>query len=418
LLQQIDALATMAAESTGDADLAAESIRTRERLERARTEFSERFARTEQAPAGRHSLALDSLQAQLAPDEVLIEFLMTDRDALVFAVTREGVVGQRTDTVRDELAQRARVARELAGRADAPETLVRATFGALGKTLLGSAPIQAALSGKRAMVIVPHGDLVYVPFASLVNPSTNRFMVDDLAMTQSPSAAVLARTRGQRAVVAEPSVEVFAPFTRDLPFSATEARAVRMSLFARHVFENRAATETELRRALGSASVVHVATHGILNRQNPLFSRIDLARPRNPTRENDGRLEVHEVLGLPISAWLVFLSGCDTGVGVAGSTRFERGEDFSTLAQAFLMAGAKNVIATLWPVRDDGAAVFAEKFYAALASNPTGGRSAAAHALAQAQREMRADARFAAPYYWAGYALSGSGWIGAAGGSK
>jgi CHAT domain-containing protein len=243
-------------------------------------------------------------------------------------------------------------------------------------------------------------------------------MVDDLAMTHSPSAAVLARTRAQPGVVAEPSVEVFAPFTRDLPFSATEARAVRMSSFARNAFENRAASETELRRALGSASVVHVATHGILNRQNPLFSRIDVARPRNPTRENDGRLEVHEVLGLPISAWLVFLSGCDTGVGVAGSTRFERGEDFSTLAQAFLMAGAKNVIATLWPVRDDGAAVFAEKFYAALASNPTGGRSAAAHALAQAQREMRADARFAAPYYWAGYALSGSGWIGAAGGSK
>jgi CHAT domain-containing protein len=148
--------------------------------------------------------------------------------------------------------------------------------------------------------------------------------------------------------------------------------------------------------------MVHVATHGVMNPRSPMFSRIELA-PGGSGSSDDGRLEVHELLTLRITAPLVFLSGCETGVGAAWSTQFARGEDYATLAQAFLYAGARSVAATLWQIGDNGAALFAERFYAQLKT------MSPAEALAAAQREMSRDPRWASPYYWAGYQIFGQG---------
>ncbi|MEE9293518.1 MAG: CHAT domain-containing protein, partial [Phycisphaerae bacterium] len=167
---------------------------------------------------------------------------------------------------------------------------------------------------------------------------------------------------------------------------------------------NRRASEASVRQALVRGDVVHVATHGILNVRNPMFSRIELAREsKNGSSDDDGRLEVHELLELSIASPLVFLSGCETGVGAAGWTQFAKGEDYATLAQAFLYAGADNVVATLWRIDDEGAARFAEHFYRRLGSRN------ATTALAEAQREMMQDPDYGAPYYWAAYRLTGSG---------
>ena len=83
-----------------------------------------------------------------------------------------------------------------------------------------------------------------------------------------------------------------------------------------------------------------------------------------------------------------------------------------------------NVVATLWRVEDEGAAAFAAAFYRELRApsrsgvassseatpHPTSGRPiSVAEALVRAQRAMMRDARFSAPYYWAGYRLSGTG---------
>jgi CHAT domain-containing protein len=133
-----------------------------------------------------------------------------------------------------------------------------------------------------------------------------------------------------------------------------------------------------------------------------MFSQIQLA-PGSGTRDDDGRLEVYEIFGLHVRSPLVFLSGCETGAGGAWSNDFQRGEDYATLARAFLYAGARNVIATLWPIDDEGAAEFADKFYAHRRDTDD------AHALALAQREMMRESRYRSPYYWAGYQLSGAG---------
>jgi CHAT domain-containing protein len=155
--------------------------------------------------------------------------------------------------------------------------------------------------------------------------------------------------------------------------------------------------------------VVHVATHGVMNARSPMFSRLALA-PGTGETADDGRFEIHELLGVRVRSPLVFLSGCETALGTSWSTSFTRGEDYATLAQAFLYAGAESVVATLWRIDDEGAAAFAEVFYDAMRTR------APIDALAAAQRAVLRDARYArfsAPRYWAPYVIAGRGHAGA-----
>jgi CHAT domain-containing protein len=158
-----------------------------------------------------------------------------------------------------------------------------------------------------------------------------------------------------------------------------------------------------VRAALAGDGIVHVAAHGELNPRNPMFSEIRLAPGDTRARDDDGRLEVNELLGVAVRSPLVFLSGCETGSGVAWSTEFARSEDYATLARAFLYAGARNVVATLWRIDDEAAATFADRFYRHMRAAPP------AEALAAAQREMLHDGRRGAPYYWAAYQVAGAG---------
>ncbi|MEP7227993.1 MAG: CHAT domain-containing protein, partial [Gemmatimonadales bacterium] len=187
-----------------------------------------------------------------------------------------------------------------------------------------------------------------------------------------------------------------------LPGSAREAVAFRRTVPGAVTHTGASATEARLREALSDGEVVHVASHGVMNLRNPMFSRIELSGSAGGPAD-DGRLEVHELLDLRIQAPFVFLSGCETGVGAAWSTQFARGEDYATLAQAFLYAGARNVMATLWRIEDKGAAAFAERFYTHLAVLPP------PEALAAAQQDLLQTPGYAAPHYWAPYQISGSG---------
>jgi CHAT domain-containing protein len=257
-----------------------------------------------------------------------------------------------------------------------------------------------ALAGVNDLVVVPHESLTYLPFAGLRNPATGRFLVEDFSILHAPSAAALAalrlRTSGAPAP-AQPAV--LAPFPESLPTSLTEARTVGRLLGTTPLLGD-AADEGALRQALGTLGPVHVATHGSMNPLNPMFSRL-LTTSAGP--DHDGRLEVHEILGLEVGARLVFLSGCETGLGSAWSTDFTLGEDYSSLSQAFLFAGAENVISSLWLLEDRGADRFATLFYEALTSRrPT-------EALTAAQRAMAEHGDYSSPFYWAAYQISGAG---------
>ena len=352
-------------------------------------------------------IELAAIRAALSTDEVLLEYLVTADRVLIFALTKDDLRVAESNIRSENLANRVRLARaRLGGNAGGGDS--RLVLEGLYQTLIEPVVRTGMLHGATRLIAVPHGVLSYLPFAALIDPVTQRFLVEDFFLLHLPSAAGLpllrAPSRVRVATGDRPRVShVFAPFPEELPGTRSEAESTRKALTGVNVRLGDRATERSLRSALEDGYVVHVATHGVMNSRNPMFSRIALRSGTDGLSDDDGRLEVHELLGMRIQSSLVYLSGCETGLGAAWSTQFSPGEDYATLAQAFLFAGAQNVVATLWPIDDAGASVFSTHFYHELDSlTPL-------EALAIAQRKMIESDEFPSPFYWASYRLSGSG---------
>lgn len=386
----------------------------RERLQEARLAYRDWRARAaESDPAraalvGSHTTDANAVRAALAADEALLEFLVTPDTLYTFVVTVGGldVVTQRVG--REALVHQVQLARDLLMEREPPGRAAAVTE-ALYDRLIEPVRATGALTGIHRLVIVPHGALSYLPFAPLRDPASGRTLAQDYALAFLPSAGALPALRARAMMRAGNGARAsgFAPFPDRLPASRVELQSFRRALPSATVSYGQRATEDAVRQALARGRIVHVATHGIMNARNPLFSRLELAPGRRTPsgtprdRRNDGRLEVHELLDLHIASPLIFLSGCETALGGAWATAFEQGEDYATLGQVFLLAGADGVIATLWRIDDDGAAAFADRFYRHLRSLP------AAEALAAAQGDLMADPRWRSPYYWAAYTYSG-----------
>ncbi|MEM8930813.1 MAG: CHAT domain-containing protein, partial [Acidobacteriota bacterium] len=168
-----------------------------------------------------------------------------------------------------------------------------------------------------------------------------------------------------------------------------------------------AASESQLKRHASNYRHLHLATHGLVDDQFPLGSGVLLAGDR----DNDGLLQVAEVLDLDLRAELVTLSACRSGRG-----RLGRGEGIVGLGQAFLYAGASSLVLSLWDVDDSSTPRLMERFYRHL----TTGRSPA-EALRDARRELvgeteerhmvfrRRPMSLAHPRFWSAFVVTGDG---------
>ncbi|MBW8773085.1 MAG: CHAT domain-containing protein, partial [Gemmatimonadetes bacterium] len=376
------------------------------RLAEARREYESRIVRVAQSEPdasilGATTLDVADIRRSLAMGEALVEYFSIRDRIVTFVVTRDSVQWVSSPMGSDELAERVRSARSaIASRTSVNEKPLRALHAQL------VAPLEHArlLAGVHALVVVPHGALAYLPFAALVRDgTTTRYLVEDYSVVTLASASALPALRRRAAPATTVAASILAPLPNELPGSREEASIVAASYGGTRPIVGNGATEGALRAALGRSAVVHVASHGVYDSRSPMFSGIQLVAVSDSVRDDDGRMEAHEVLALSVRSHLVFLSGCETALGPSWSTSFERTEDYVTLAQAFLFAGARNVVATLWRIEDRSAAVLAGSFYRALPG------SSPAEALAAAQRSLIRTERYRRPYYWAAYVVSGSG---------
>jgi CHAT domain-containing protein/tetratricopeptide (TPR) repeat protein len=244
----------------------------------------------------------------------------------------------------------------------------RERLAALHAALLG--PVSGVLprDPERALIIVPHDALCLLPFACLRAPD-GTYLVERHTLSYAPALAVLCRpaprtTPGQsvRCLAVGDPLPPAAPGGESplapLPAAAREARDVA-ALFppgSGTVLIGPEASEFLVRSLAPRATVVHLATHAFARDDAPLGSYLALAAGK----DDDGRLTAREVLGMALGANLVTLSGCDTGTAPG------RGEGVSALARAFLHAGARSIIVSLWPVADTVGHDQMTRFYRAL----------------------------------------------------
>ncbi len=158
------------------------------------------------------------------------------------------------------------------------------------------------------------------------------------------------------------------------------------------------ATESALKALpLQDFVVIHLALHGFGDVVEPDRAGLVLA-PGGPNE--DGLWQAREIRRSRLDADLVTLSACETGVG-----RLEGEEGIMNLAQTFLIAGAKSVVASLWDADDRSTATLMKHFYEQIAVGKT-----VAEALRQAQLTMLTEfGSGLQPYYWAGFTVIGDG---------
>ena len=131
---------------------------------------------------------------------------------------------------------------------------------------------------------------------------------------------------------------------------------------------------------LSEYRIVHFASHSFINAAHPDLSGIVLSLVDRSGQEQDGFLRLYEIYNLKLSADLVVLGGCRTGLG-----REVKGEGLISLTRGFMYAGAARVIVSAWEVQDQPSATLMVKFYRSLLGPK---RLSAAAALRAAQREM------------------------------
>ncbi len=288
------------------------------------------------------TVALADVQDRLMPGEMLayavpatsaapISWLMIDKDGarIIKTAISQADLAMRLATLSDAIALGATAAQvEIA--AQLAEQLAIAKWG-----------------GAKGVYVVPAGQLYFVPWAALGT---------DYFVAVLPMGAWLNRPLSQTrenagaTIVGDPNFFGELP---QLPGARVEAAAVA-ELYRTVPLLGDGATEANLRAAVGAGvNVLHLATHGLFDADDPLHSAVIVAGADTVTWLTAARL-----FEAPLKADLVVLSACETGVGKAVA-----GDDYLGLMRSFYLGGARTVVNSLWPVADRGTQIFMTRFH-------------------------------------------------------
>jgi CHAT domain-containing protein len=368
--------------------------------ERAYQELLDNLRHSAPGYAMTHALSAPSstdVQRLLPPDTALVEYVITQDELALLVLTSDQVRGTTVPISAEKLQSRVELLRDFIVRPDSDEW--RASAAGLRRVLIAPLEEQDWLKGIRRLYLVPNGLLNYVPFAALPHrvAGQSRFLVDEYVLAYLPAAAALLYAQDDSA--SHPKLLAVAPQRAHLRYAQHEARDVSRLFGSRALLlTGKTATKGSFERIAGDYQLLHLATHGYLNRYTPLLSGLVL----EPDGQDDGLLEVHDILNFKLHASLVTLSACETALGSGYFSEVPAGDDFVGFTRAFLSAGSQAVLASLWAVNDRSTLQLMVDFYRRLP------REGKAGGLAAAQRAMRlSGGRYSHPYFWAPFVLAG-----------
>ncbi|MEG4285395.1 CHAT domain-containing protein [Microcoleus sp. A006_D1] len=256
------------------------------------------------------------------------------------------------------------------------------------------------------VIFIPQGSLFQVPFPALQD-ANGTYLIQKHTILTAPSIQVLALTRQQKLaqkpvnssnalVLGNPTMPSVSPSPGEpkrqlspLPGAEAEARAIA-PLLKTQAITGAQGTKAAIVQKMPQASIIHLATHGLLDDVRGLGSAIALA----PSGSDDGLLTAEEIFDMKLQASLVVLSACNTGEGRI------TGDGVIGLSRALISAGVPSVIVSLWAVPDAPTSELMKAFYQNLQNNPN-----KAQALRQAMlTTMKTHSN---PRDWAAFTLIG-----------
>lgn len=325
------------------------------------------------------------LRRSLAADQALLAWHLGEREAWRFQWEKGELGLARLEVPRDSLRRLVALHRE--------RTLgflsVEPTGALLAECLLPASWLE---NPPARLWLLPQAELLGLAFESLRLPD-GRWLGEATALCRSGSLAEMDFAAGlpggslPAAIWSDPQVEGQA----QLEYTALEAGELARLFPDCRLLEGKAASESALRQDVGARRFRHFACHAWHDSRSPAECALLLS----PGEGLDGRLAAPEIAGLDLPTGLSMLSACETALGRPGE------EASAGLPRAFLAAGSRGVVASLWKVDDLSTAVLVKHLYRGLARGLPADR-----ALQEAQAEVRRWVH-AHPAHWAAFCLSG-----------
>jgi CHAT domain-containing protein len=332
-------------------------------------------------------VSLEDIRQQLEPGVVLLSYYQLPNRLLCWRLERDRARLFILPVVARELSDTLAGYRRMLQNLEPLEKESRALYDQLlAKPLAG-------LDQVKALGIIPHGALHYLAFATLSDGRD--YVVDRQQLFYLPAASVLPHTLSRRRPAKNLKVLAIGnpdlgDRSLDLPFAEREAATLRWNYPQVTTLLRERATESWVREHIGEFGIVHLASHGEFDPINPLFSAIRLA----PDKNANGKLQADEVFGLDITADLVVLSACQTGLG-----DIRAADDVVGMNRAFIFAGTHALMSSLWRVSDVSTAILMKQFYREYT------RSDKAGSLRKAMLHVKN--RYPHPGYWGAFVLTG-----------
>ena len=245
------------------------------------------------------------------------------------------------------------------------------------------------------LIISPPPPLEILPFEALPMNRAGKFLIEKYAVSYVPSASALPIIFDKRHPGSGRQLLAFAD--PELPFAAVEVDSVAEIVGREHsdVFAGRDASEARFKQTdLMQYRLLHFAMHALGNGPQPEKSALVFSMGADSTE--DGHLEAKEIYDLRLNADMVVLSACQTGAGHGAP-----GEGIHGLARAFLFAGARSLVASMWKVEDEPTAALMTGFYEYLREGMS-----KAESLRRAKLDLIQNG-YSHPRQWAGFVLFG-----------
>lgn len=285
------------------------------------------------------------------------------------------------------------------------------------------APVDNLIEGKD-LIIIPGGKLALIPFEALLTNSAQLkgieykslpYVLKTHNVSYANSATTLLNSmKSMRVSKNNGQVLAFSPSFDTKLITSTELDTVRGSLgplgwtekeinslssyFEVDTYLGKMATEKVFKKNAKQYKIIHIASHGLIDDQNPMNSKIAFTLDEKDTI-NDGYLHTFELYNTELNAEMAVLSACNTGYG-----KVQKGEGVMSLGYAFTYAGVPSVVMSHWQVDDKSTYLLMGSFYKYLAKG-----SSKSEALRKAKLDLleNENIAYANPYYWGAFVVYG-----------
>ena len=262
-------------------------------------------------------------------------------------------------------------------------------------------------AGITSITIIPDGILGYLPFEVLRNPAwQHKYLGEECAVHYAYSATYLTEQLQKKASVAKYFFAGFASSSAAdlnhqqlsaLPYAEKEITSITDLLGGSYSIFNPASKE-DFKNHASDFRILHLAMHSLVNDENPMFSVLVFA-PAAGDSSNNHVLTALELYDMTLHSDMAVLSACNTGFGT-----LRKGEGIMSFARAFSYAGVPSAVISLWQVPDKATSKIMVNFYKYLKQGESKDG-----ALQRAKLDFIRDyPQMSAPFFWAGFILTGS----------